>query len=283
GTYTTDKRMLDAEPTATYARRSGVLVYAAFARVRFSDLMANRARFFTGIVSYFIYVSVYYAIYRAVYAGGEAIGGLELGEALTYVAVVWLLRSLYTNRLDRDITEEVRQGDIALALLRPVDYVRAKLAGAAGEVSFRALFFTLPTILVVVLVYPVSPPSSAMTGVVFLASTILAFIVYSLLNLLVGLTAVFTEHTVGLQRAKNATVDLLGGVLIPLTFYPEWAQAVLAWLPFRAVAFSPAAIYLGRADPVPVLLVQLAWGFVLYGLGRWMWRRAANRLTVQGG
>lgn len=276
-------RVASVNGTAARPLSPGARLYWGFARIRFADLMANRTRFFVGILSYFIYVSVYYSIYRAVYAGGETIGGLNLPEALTYVAVVWLLRSLYTNNLDRELTEEVRQGDIALALLRPVDYGTAKLAGAAGEIGFRALFFTLPAALVILLVYPVLPPASVIAGLSFLLSTLLAFAVYAQLNLLVGLSAIFTEHTVGIQRAKNATVDLLGGVLLPLTFYPEWAQSILAWLPFQAIAFSPAAIYLGQAEPLPVVIVQSVWVVVLYAFTRWVWYKATSRLTVQGG
>jgi ABC-type uncharacterized transport system permease subunit len=124
---------------ASYRIPKGLMLYWGFVRVRFADLMANRTRFLVGIFAYLIYISVYYGIYRAVYSGGEMIGGLRLPEALTYVAVAWLLRSLYTNNLDRELTEEVRQGDIALSLLRPVDLPLAKLMGAAGEVGFRCL------------------------------------------------------------------------------------------------------------------------------------------------
>lgn len=263
--------------------QSAPRLYWGFARVRFADLMANRTRFAVGIVSYFIYVSVYYSIYRAVYSTDARIGDLSLAEALSYVAVVWLLRSLYTNSLDRELTEEVRHGDIALSLLRPVDYCTSKLAGAAGEVGFRAVFFTLPAALLILLVYPVGLPASLSAGAGFLLSAVLAFAVYVQVNLLVGLAAVFTEHTVGLQRAKNATVDLFGGVLIPLSFYPPWAQGVLAWLPFQAVAYSPTSVYLGKAEPLAVLVVQGVWVVLLYLLVRWLWRRAALRLTVQGG
>jgi ABC-2 type transport system permease protein len=264
-------------------RATGIGPYWGFARVRFADLMANRTRFLIGILSYLIYVSVYYSIYRAVYGTGETIGGLQLPEALSYVAVAWLLRSLYTNNLDRELTEEVRQGDIALSLLRPLDFNLAKLTGVAGEIGFRAFFFTLPTALVVLAVYPVLPPASLGAGLGFVASTLLAVAVYTQINLLVGLTAIFTEHTVGIQRAKNAMIDLFGGVLLPLSFYPAWAQSVLAWLPFQAVAYSPVSIYLGRLAPLKVIAVQLLWTVILYALSRRLWRRAAFHLTVQGG
>lgn len=107
--------------------RIGPGLYWSFARVRFADLMANRTRFAIGILSYFIYISVYYSIYRAVYQGGEAIGGLRLQEALSYVAVAWLLRSLYTNSLDRELTEEVSVS-ASTPRCKPVSFNAASLA-----------------------------------------------------------------------------------------------------------------------------------------------------------
>ncbi|AFZ66238.1 ABC transporter permease [Deinococcus peraridilitoris] len=258
-------------------------VYGGFVRLRFLDLIANRTRFLIGIMSYFIYVSVYAAIYRAIYQGQQEVAGLSLLGALTYVALAWVLRSLYTNALDREVTEDVRRGDIALFLLRPVDYPWSKLAGAAGEALVRALLFTLPSGAVILMVYRALPPASPGAALGFLVGAVLAFTVYSQLNLLVGIAAAFTEHTIGLQRAKNAMVDLLGGVLIPLPFFPEWAQGVLAWLPFQAVAYTPVAIYLGRTDVVSGLLVQTAWSAALFVLVRLLWRRALDRLTVHGG
>lgn len=258
-------------------------VYLGFARLRFFDLVANRTRFLIGIGSYFIYVSVYAAIYRAIYAGQASVGGLSSREALTYVAVAWVLRSLYTNTLDREVTEDVRRGDIALSLLRPVDYPWSRLASAAGEALVRAMLFTLPAAAVIASVYRVQSPQGLLPTLGFLLGTVLAFVVYSQLNLLVGLTAVFTEHTIGVQRAKNAMVDLLGGVLIPLTFFPGWAQTALAWLPFQAITYTPVAMYLGQLDILRGLAVQLIWVLVLFALLRRLWRRALDQLTVQGG
>lgn len=260
-------------------------IYLRFAHVRMSDLLANRARFATGIFSYFIYVSVYAAIFRAIYASAtdREVGGLDLGQALTYVAVAWIMRSLYTNTLDRDITNEVRQGNVALSLLRPIDYPLSKLAGAVGEVVTRGAIFTLPAALVVVLVYPVQPPASPLHALATLAAALLAFAIYSSINLLIGISAVFAEHTLGLQRAKNAMMDLFGGVLLPLSFYPAWAQDLLLLLPFQAVTYTPVSLYLGTLPILPSLLVQLVWLVLLLALVRLLWRQAVGRLTIHGG
>lgn len=279
--------MPDAVDGGRGATRHALSAYWGFARLHFADLLANRSRFAIGVGSYFIYVSVYYAINRALYAsqpvGRATIGRLTLPEALTYVAVAWVLRSFFTNTLDRELTEDVRRGDIALSLLRPVDLIWARLSGAAGEALLRAIAFTLPAAVVIALVYPVRPPADLARALAFAAGAVLAFAVYAQINLLVGLSAVFTEHTVGLQRAKNAMVDLLGGVLLPLSFYPSWAQEALAWLPFQAVAYTPTALYLGELPPARALGVQLLWAVALHLAARGVWRRAVDRLTVQGG
>ncbi|MEX2536352.1 MAG: ABC-2 family transporter protein [Trueperaceae bacterium] len=258
--------------------------YAAFARTRFADLLANRSRFVMGIISYFIYVSVYAAIFRAIYRGSTGeVGGLQATEALTYVAVAWVLRSFYTNSLDRDITQEVVRGDIVQVLLRPVDYPASKLAVAAGEAVTRALIFTLPAGMLVFVAYGVQPPANPLAASGFLTSVVLAFAIYTQVNLLVGIAAVFTEHTIGLQRSKNAMMDLFGGVLLPLTFFPVWAQEALFLLPFQAVTYTPVAIYLGKLGILSGLAVQALWFMLLAVLVRLSWRQALVRLTVHGG
>ena len=45
-----------------------LLIYFEFARAAFLKILAYRLRYFTGIVTYFVNVSVYYFIWRAIYS-----------------------------------------------------------------------------------------------------------------------------------------------------------------------------------------------------------------------
>ena len=45
--------------------------YAEFSRVGFVNILAFRLRYFTGIITYFLNVTVYYFIWSAVYSGGH--------------------------------------------------------------------------------------------------------------------------------------------------------------------------------------------------------------------
>jgi len=59
------------------------------------NMLAFRARYYVGVLTYLFNVAVYYFIWRAVYHGGATVGGLTLDDMITYVAVGWAIRSFY--------------------------------------------------------------------------------------------------------------------------------------------------------------------------------------------
>src|SRR5579863_5961388 len=87
-----------------------VRVFAQFMRVGFVNTLAYRLRYYTGIVTYFIYVAVYYFIWKAIFAHGERIEGFDFNQILTYVAVGWIIRSFYFNNIDQDMAQQVLEG-----------------------------------------------------------------------------------------------------------------------------------------------------------------------------
>ena len=263
-------------------------VYGAFVRNKFLESLAYRTRFIVGVASYFIFVAVYYFIWRAVYAAAldATIEGYDLGEIVTYASVAWMIRSFYFSSVGQEIAADVRQGDVVRHLLRPIDYQSARMAESFGESAFRLVALTTPSAVLVYLFFPVARPDGWVAAIAFAISLVLSFVVFFELSYLAGLTAAFTENAAGILRAKTATVELLSGLVIPLAFFPGWVQSILAWLPFRAMADVPLNLYLGRYAGEEILWMlgfQVVWGLGLYLIGRWMWGSVVRRLTIQGG
>lgn len=263
--------------------------YYAFMRAAFLKLLAYRLRYYTGVLSYLIYVSTYYFLWRSVYraqAPGTMLHDFDLGSMITYVAVGWLARSFFFNNIDREIADLITEGEIAMVMAKPVSFQGMMVAGAVGESLFRLLFFSIPIGAVLFLVYPIQGPASTTAGAAFVLSCVLALLVFVHLNFLVGLTALSLKSIQGVMRAKHYLLELLSGLLLPITFFPAWLKTLTEWLPFQAIAYVPASIYLGRFEGAALaraLGIQGAWAFALAGLSALLWRRAASRLTVQGG
>lgn len=261
--------------------------YAEFVRIGFINILAFRLRYYTGIITYLINVTVYYFIWRAVFAQAEGqMAGFSLPQILTYVSVGWIIRSFYWNTIDQEMAYEVIEGKIAMDLIKPVSVQWMWLTRAMGESAFRLILLTAPTAIVITLLFPVLPPASHLNFALFLLAAAGSFLLLGAINFLIGTCAIPLRSILALIRAKYWLIELLSGLLIPLSFFPPRLQAISSWLPFEHIAYTPLQIYLGRPSlqaSLRMIALQYAWVAALLGLGHLWWARATHKITIHGG
>ncbi len=273
-----------APPSALFVRQARV--YAEFVRMGFVNTLAYRLRYYTGIVTYFIYVSVYYYIWKAIYADSATIEGFDFGHMLTYISVGWIIRSFYFNNIDQDMAYAVAEGKMAMDLIKPVNQQFMSIAIALGESVFRLGLLTLPTAIVLLLVYPIRRPASALHFVGFFASVLLSFFIVAAINFCVGTFAIRLKSILGLLRAKYFLLELFSGLLIPISFFPQIFQDIFKVLPFQYISYIPVLIYLGKISGLEIiraLALQLFWILMLLAIGDALWRWSSRKITIQGG
>ncbi len=278
--------VLPTSPPALAWLARPLRLYGEFVRVGVVNTLAYRLRYYTGIVTYFIYVSVYYFIWKAIYANRHDIQGFDFSQMLTYIAVGWIIRSFYFNNIDQDLAYQVVEGKVALDLIKPVNVEMMYVGQALGESVFRLVMLTAPTALVLFLVYPVRPPAGAVQFLAFLASVVLSFFIVAGINFAVGTFALRLMSILGLLRAKYFLLELCSGLLLPISFFPGALQKTLNVLPFPYISSVPVLIYLGKlqgAGIARVLALQAFWAAAMLGLGEALWRWATRRITIQGG
>ncbi|HKV03701.1 MAG TPA: ABC-2 family transporter protein [Candidatus Acidoferrales bacterium] len=260
--------------------------YAEFGRVGFVNILAFRLRYFTGIITYSLNVTVYYFVWSAVYRSGHSFAGYNLPQMITYVSIGWIIRSFYWNTIDQEMAYEVIEGKIAMDLIKPVWVQWMWLCRAMGESAFRLGLLTLPTALVVGFVFPIERPASLEDFLLFLIGVLGSFFLMGAINFMIGTCAIPLKSILALIRAKQWLIELLSGLLIPMTFFPEAIQRVLAWLPFEHIAYTPLQIYLGkldRAHALGALATEWGWILALLVLAHLWWSRCLNKMTIQGG
>lgn len=257
-----------------------------FSRVGFLVMLAFRLRYYTGVITYFINVTVYYFIWRAIYQIDPSFAGFGFREMVTYVAVGWMIRSMYFNNIDTEMAEDILDGKITMALLKPVSIQLSYTARAAGESLFRLLLLSSPTAAVLAVVFPVLPPASPAHLAVFVASLAGSVLLVASLNFIVGSCAVWMTSILGLLRAKFWMQDLLSGLLVPITLFPSPFRELSGWLPFQHIGYTPMMIYLGKLawpEIARSLALEAAWIAVLVAFGAWFWGIMSRRLTIHGG
>lgn len=275
-------------PPAAAGRDAGTVPFRAYrglARAALGSLLAHQASFLFGLLaSVFSAVAMLY-LWRAVLQGGAAPHGFDWPTMKAYLLVAFVAGSLASSYLDYRMAARIQQGDIALDLVRPVDYQRARFAEAVGFGAYE-LASSLAVVVVAGALFGGVPAPPGGNVLPFVLSAALVLPLRFSFVYISGMAVFWTQNYVGVQSGRIAFVTLFSGMLVPLAFLPSWVQAVAAVLPFPGMAATPALLFTGSLtgrDAWAALAVQATWALALWWGARGLWRAASRQLTVHGG
>jgi ABC-2 type transport system permease protein len=215
-------------------------------------------------------------------AGSNEINGLTLVDTLWYLMLAETIE-LSRPRMGNTIADAVKDGSIAYILNKPYDFMLYQLSTSMGETVFRAIMLAgLGSGVVWLLVG--SPPNLA-GYLVVIPALIGAWVLNFCISVIIGLAAFIVEDISAFQWIYQKFAFILGGLLIPLDFYPLWLQEIARALPFAAMVYGPARLFVdpSLAALGSTLLVQTIWIIGLGGLAYLAYRRGLTHLVVNGG
>ncbi|MFF3995248.1 ABC transporter permease [Streptomyces cyaneofuscatus] len=272
--------------TATKQPRSRPLrAYLACARMEFRAALTYRTAYLSSFVMMLLQIWLLTVVWKALYDGRAEVDGLGLTTMTAYATLTTLQYQLVSPWRSSPIDQRVREGKVAVDLLRPIGFPGQMLAGQLGWASAAVpvLLVALPFAL---LIGAGQAPASTAAGFAYPVALLGALLVNQLLGLLLGLVSFWTLEVSGALMAYRFVAQFFSGALVPLWFMPGPVRAAAEWLPFQATAYTPAAVYLGQVEGpaiVAALGVQLAWIAALGALAAYVWSRARRRVMSQGG
>lgn len=255
--------------------------YWAFTRIAAAEAAAERGDVYGRCLFFVVILAVFAALWQAI---GEQ--GLPLGRdparLIWYLAgTEWILLMAPTRHLD--IQEDVRRGDIAYQLPRPVAYPRAVLAQCLGMLSVRAPLLGVVAFGSAFALTRQVPDVHALLWLVpfgLAASLVLAEIYVGL-----GLCAFWLSDATPVYWVAGKLLFILGGLMLPLEFYPSWLQTVASLTPFPSLLAGPAGLLLYGSEAATWELAArlFFWGIFLFGAVELLFLRATRNLCVNGG
>lgn len=260
--------------------------YWAIVSARYRMLLQYRAAAVAGFATQVFWGLIRVMIFTAFYQSTTAAQPMSLAETVTYIWLGQAMLRVLPWDIEGDTRQMVRTGSVAYELLRPLDlyalwYCRA-VAWRTAPTTLRAI----PMFVLAIAFLGMQWPASAASGAAWAAATVGAIALSCAITALLSVSLLWTLSGEGVARLVPACVILLSGMIVPLPMFPEWAQTILAWLPFRGIVDLPFRLYTGHIPPAGVWAVlgqQLAWTVGLVLLGRWLMARGTRRLVVQGG
>ncbi|SEE38580.1 ABC-2 type transport system permease protein [Streptomyces sp. 2112.3] len=227
----------------------------------------------------FLFFSVIYppALYLIIAGGADSkpIPGMKLDMALYFMvsmATLGALTAVLMGNSERIAKERetgwVRQ--LRLTALPGRGYVAAKMASAATV--------SLPSILLVMIV------AAAVKGVrleawqwiSIAAGTWLGSFVFAALGVAIGYLAT-GDAVRPITILCYFGLALLGGLWMPLTSLPQWAQNIAEWLPTHAYTALGTAIEAGGPPHVKDMAILAGYLLVFAGGAAWLYRKDTRK------
>lgn len=264
--------------------------YWSFFRLRFMMGLQYRAAALAGVFTQFFWGAMNILMYHAFYESDPSAFPMTLEATVTYVWLQQALLALFAAwMIEHEIFDDIRSGNVAYELCRPIRVYDMWFARSVANRLSRAALRCAPILLVAAFLpagYGIGAPASVRHFVLFLLTGGLGFLVTVAFFMLVYALTFYTISPNGLRILITSVSEFFAGGVIPLPFFPERVRAVFELLPFASMQNVPLRIYsasmtdaqMGRA-----IALQVFWLAALVLAGRWLCAAALRRISVQGG
>lgn len=266
-------------------------VYLPFAKSEIQRALAYRIGFFGYVIGDILQIAVSFYLWSAIFNSSSktTMNGFTKNEIIVYIVISFITAMSIDSGTEWVVGGEVQTGEIAINLIRPINYKLRLMTQALGTVAwqFIAIFIPVWIGLVSIRYFTLGLlPPNIVTIALYLLSLIFSFLIWFLFNFCFGLLAFYVTYIWGLNVFKNTIVKFLSGAVIPIIFFPAWFQNFLMFLPFGSINYTPVMIYLNKYSwlgTIQVLGIQVLWVIILYLLSKFLWGKATKRLTIMGG
>ena len=256
------------------------LAHLALAGMR--QTLAQRASWLGRALFIVLILIIFARLWEAVEAEGH-LPGLSARDLIWYLAITeWIVIGIPQPHLAMEA--DVRSGEIAAVLSRPLPWLAAKVAEALGALLVRLAALGVAGFAAAWVLAGGLPREPAGLLLV-LPLGLLAGILGTLCYALVGLTTFWLGDSTPVYWVFQKLCFLLGGLILPLAFYPDWLRGFAEWTPFAALLSGPGRMALGFDPALAVVTAALLVGWSLFAcvLLAWGWGRALRRLDGAGG
>lgn len=272
--------------------RSKFRKYYAFTKAGILDGFAYKFSALGWILGDLVSMFILFFLWQAIFANSPTteINGMNFSQMVTYLIFARIASTLvFSTPSFWIVSGDIYVGGIAINLIKPISYRYRILAGGFGGFISVIIFMFLPLMIVAVslLYFGVGVSLPSLPAILFFfLSAILSFVIADAFNFLFGELVIFTSAYFGLMIIKNIIMSFFSGGLLPTSFFPEWLQIVLRFLPFQSMIENPVNILMGKTTGIDILYtlgLQLLWVVILEVLCKVTFGRMKKHIVSVGG
>ena len=259
-------------------------------RISLEERFVYRGDFALGTLMRFLPIITQIFLWTAIFqaSGKSEIVDYTRDTVIAYYMLTMISRAFSSMPgLCNGIALQVRNGEVKKFLIQPLDMLGFMLL---SRVAHKAAYYTIavvPFAFVFFLCrgfFPGWPEAPVL--IAFCLSLFMGFLLGFYIEASLGLVAFWFLEVSSLVFIYNLLSFFLSGHMFPLDLLPVWAHDIVNLLPFQYLAYTPAAIFLGKIQGPELwtsLAIEMCWLLAFVGLARIMFHRGIRRYSGFGG
>lgn len=259
-------------------------MYFALCNCTFKQLFQYRGDLFLRVIGSFLWIYIQVCIWGALLGAGSN-QGVTLKDMISYTVISFLITILTRSSASSVLAQRVRDGSIAVELIRPVNLKWYLFFVQFSQNIFYLLFTGAPLVFLSILLWGIKIPILT-DFIIFLVCICFSVLIMFYFQFIVGLLVFWVKGDTVSRMIANGLFTLFSGATIPLWFYPDALAKICRVLPFRLITFEPASIFLGKyplQQSFKIIGLQILWLFAFAVIEKIAWGLIQKRIFVQGG
>lgn len=274
----------DARGATVTATRRLLRAYPTLLRIGLAEAVAYRAEFLVWMLATTMPL-VMLAIMTAM-SREAPVGRFDSQGFLAYYLVTLIVRQMTGAWVAWDMNREIKEGTLALRLLRPIHPLAGYSADSLASVPMRGLIMLPVAVTVLVLAARRDLTHDPVNIAIFVASLAGAWLLNFSVSAMIGTLGLYIESSLQVWELWFGCFMLLSGYLIPLSLFPPWLEKTARLLPFAYLQSFPVETLTGMRDRHQALVglaMQLGWAALGWIALLILWRRGLKRFAAYGG
>lgn len=245
--------------------------------------LAYRGIIFESIFNYIMECILLVFLWKAIYSGSQILYGRSFTQMKGYLLASCSFSSFYSYPSIHFLSTDIRNGEIAYTLTRPIDFQMQFFFKNLGRIV-SSILMIIPIFFILSFFSKSMPSGNLIYGFFSLLMGIFLCISF---DFFLGILCFWAENSWGISLARQVALQYLSGAFVPLDCFPPQVTTILRdFFPFSGIVYFPVQFLTGSypfSYFLSRMVFQTAWFLFFLILGRAFYLVARKKATVNGG
>lgn len=239
-----------------------------------------------GFINFIVMMFVFLNLWEYMYSdGSQVISGYTKEQMIWYVLITETLWFGSRNKtLMKQISQDIKSGNIAYNINKPYNYVFYVIAKHFGEITIKFTAFSIiGAIFGILFVGPIH--NFQLINLPFVIITVLmGILINSVLRVAISLISFWIEDSTPFHWVYDKLI-LVIGTLFPIEMFPKLIRPIIQCTPIFVVTYGPAKLLIdfSMGKFMQVVSAQTIYLIVAFTLVVFAYERGVKKLNVNGG